>query len=298
LSSTPIIANRLTDFSAAGPSVDSSIKPELTAVGGDIYVATQKLDINGEMYDPSGYILVDGTSFSTPLVAGAAALLKSARPGLTVDQYRSLLIDTGASVVQTGAGATPGVQQSGGGLLDMIAALNSTVTAYPALLSLGNSHKLTITNIGGSADTFTIAAAPRSGGAVPTVAAGTVQLAAGASADVPVSWDTSSLAAGTYEGFLTITSTSSGTKVNVPYWYDSSSGDPAYITILDAISTARRASTQRQAILLRSTDISGQTLLVQPRVTVVSGDGTVRSTRPHAQTTPTVLSARPMSART
>src|SRR5205823_1847324 len=99
LSSTPIVADRLTDFSAAGPSVDLSIKPELTAVGGDIYVATQKLDINGEMYDPSGYILVDGTSFSTPLVAGSAALLKGARPGLTVDQYRSLLIDTGAAVV-------------------------------------------------------------------------------------------------------------------------------------------------------------------------------------------------------
>ncbi len=97
LNAVPQIANRLTDFSAAGPNVDTGIKPDLTAVGADIYVATQTLDANGEMYDPSGYVLVDGTSFSTPLVAGAAALIKTARPGLSVDQYRSLLINSAAA---------------------------------------------------------------------------------------------------------------------------------------------------------------------------------------------------------
>src|SRR6266478_1019915 len=275
LSSVPIAANRLTDFSAAGPSVDGAIKPELTAVGGDIYVATQKLDINGEMYDPSGYILVDGTSFSTPLVAGAAALIKSARPGLTVDQYRSLLIDT-AGPVQTRSGQIPGVQQAGGGLLDASAALNSTVTTYPAALSLGNSHVLTITNIGASTETFNIAATARSGAATPGVASSSVELAAGASVDVPISWDTSSLAAGTYEGFLTITGTSSGARANIPYWYDASSGDPAHITILDGIGSGRRGSVQRQAILMRTTDVSGLNLLVEPQVTVISGGGTVR----------------------
>ncbi len=276
LNAVSIAANRLTDFSAAGPSVDLSIKPEVTAVGGDIYVATQKLDINGEMYDPSGYILVDGTSFSTPLVAGAAALIKSARPGLTVNQYRSLLINTGAAVVQTGDGATSGVQRSGGGLLDVSAALNSTVAAYPALLSLGNSRTLTLSNLGGNADTFTITAAPRSGSAVPTMAS-SVQVAAGGSVDVPLTWNTANLASGTYEGFLTVSSSSTGTKVNVPYWYDASSGEPANITILDAVSSGRRSSVQRQAVLLRTTDVSGQSLLLQPEVTVVSGGGSVRA---------------------
>ncbi len=44
LSSVPILPNRLTDFTAAGPGVDLSIKPDMMAVGGDIYVATQTFD--------------------------------------------------------------------------------------------------------------------------------------------------------------------------------------------------------------------------------------------------------------
>src|SRR5574340_336212 len=139
LSAVPVTANRLMDFSAAGPNVDTGIKPDLTAVGADIYVATQTLDENGDMYDPSGYVMVDGTSFSAPLVAGAAALIKSARPGLTVDQYRSLLINT-AVAVQTRSGDVPGVQQAGAGLLGADAAIRSTVTAYPVSLSFGSGE--------------------------------------------------------------------------------------------------------------------------------------------------------------
>ena len=277
LSAVPIIANRLTDFSAAGPGVDGSIKPEITAVGGDIYVATQTLDPNGEIYDSSGYALVDGTSFSTPLIAGAAALIKSARPGLTVDQYRSLLINT-AAAARTHAGETPGVQQAGAGLLDAAAALHSTVTAYPASLSLANNHTLTIANVGAGPEKFVIAASPRSGDRTPAVAAGTVELAAGAAIDLPVSWELASIAPGTYEGFLTITGTSSGTSVNVPYWYAAASGVPAHLTVLDGITSARRGTVQRQAVLFRVTDVSGLNLTdAQPQATAISGGGVVRA---------------------
>ncbi|MBI3471397.1 MAG: S8 family serine peptidase, partial [Candidatus Solibacter usitatus] len=236
------IPNRLTDFSAAGPNVDAGIKPDLMAVGGDIYVATQTLNPNGDMYDPSGYILVDGTSFSTPLVAGAAALIKSARPGLSAAQYRSLLINS-AAAVQTLSGQTPGVQQAGAGLLDVQAALQSTVTAYPASLSFGagggdarTSRVVTITNAGANTETFVISAVPRSEGPVPTVPAGTIELAAGASLDLPVTWSGSGLAAGAYEGYLTITGTSSGTQARLPYWYAATTFTPANVTVLDAIT--------------------------------------------------------------
>lgn len=67
----------------------------------------------------------------------------SARPGLTVDQYRSLLINTAAGV------------ESKGWPRGWSAALNSTVTAYPTSLSLGAGGRdpllnraLTLTNIG------------------------------------------------------------------------------------------------------------------------------------------------------
>jgi len=85
---------RLADFSAEGPNVDLSIKPDLVAVGENLYMATQKLDPKGEMYSADGYTIQQGTSFSAPIVAGAAALLKAARPGLSAAQYRSLLVNT------------------------------------------------------------------------------------------------------------------------------------------------------------------------------------------------------------
>src|SRR5258708_17905110 len=124
------------------------------------------------MYDSRRYVLVGGTSFSTPLGAGAAALIKSARPGLSVDQYRSLLINS-AAAAQTHAGQIPGIQQAGAGLLDASAARRSTVTANPSSLSLGagsarpqNNRVLTITQPGSCAQTFAIATTPPTANAI------------------------------------------------------------------------------------------------------------------------------------
>ncbi|MDQ6675814.1 MAG: S8 family serine peptidase, partial [Acidobacteriota bacterium] len=110
LSPVSIDPSQTATFSAAGPNVDSSIKPDLVAVGENYYVATQTFDPGGEMYSPSGYIVVSGTSFSAPTTAGAAALLKAARPGLTVAQYRSLLINS-ATPVNAKLGVAATVQQ-------------------------------------------------------------------------------------------------------------------------------------------------------------------------------------------
>lgn len=293
LSAVSIAANRLTNFSAAGPNVDSGIKPDVMAVGSDIYVATQTLDSAGEMYDPSGFVLVDGTSFSTPLVAGAAALLKSARPGLSVDQYRSLLINS-AAAVQTKSGQTLSVQQIGAGILDVTAALHSTITAYPTSLSFGAgtsdaqvSRMLTITNVGASDDTYAIAP-NRNGAAGSSIAAiNPIHLAAGASMDVPIVWNASGLAPGPYEGSLSITAASSGTQTNIPYWYAVASTTPAHITILSSITSARRRSIQTDAILFRITDAAGLPLAgAQPQATAVSGGGTVRSLVSHDDEVP------------
>ena len=57
-----------TSFSSRGPSYDGSAKPDILAPGIDIKVAS----LNG------GYRFSDGTSFSTPIVAGVAAILISA----------------------------------------------------------------------------------------------------------------------------------------------------------------------------------------------------------------------------
>src|SRR4030095_9821982 len=100
------------------------------------------------------YTMTQGTRLSTPLLAGAAALLKAGRPGLTMNQYRSLLINTAAASVGT-------VQQTGAGMLDMSAAMRGTATAFPTALSFqagdGNpnlSRILTITNVGATSAVF------------------------------------------------------------------------------------------------------------------------------------------------
>jgi hypothetical protein len=226
------------------------------------------------MYSSTGFVLVDGTSFSTPLVAGAAALLRGARPGLSVDQYRSLLINSAAALPQAA-----GVDQSGAGVLDALAALQSTVTSYPTSLSFGAggpdpgmTRNLTLTNLGASNETFSMAAS----GTLLTPDG--VELVSGASMDVPITLNAAGLAPGPYQGFITVTAASSGASIRIPYWYAVRSTGPARITILDLLSSARRSSTQSDAIMFRVTDASGLPITDrQPDVTSVSGGGSVRS---------------------
>jgi len=271
---------RRAGFSSAGPNVDLGLKPELMAIGSSVYTATQTLDQRGDMYSADGFIQVNGTSFSAPLVAGAAALLKSARPGLTVDQYRSLLINT------AGTADDVTVQQSGAGILDMTAALQSSVTAFPAVLGLGAGgadpdlrRTVTITNVGTAPETYFLTAASTTPGApaAPALSANTVELGPGGSAEVAVQFQGASLPAGAYEGFLLIQSTSTGATARVPYWYAVRSDRAAAITILNSVSQGRRGSSQRDAFLFRVTDAAGVPLNnVAPDVTVVSGGGSVR----------------------
>ena len=277
LTAVPVNPSRLTTFTGAGPNVDASVKPDLVAVGQDMYVATQKFDPNGDMYDPSGFIAVDGTSFASPMVAGAAALLKSARPGLTVDQYRSLLINN-ADSIGAADGSAAGVQQAGGGSLDAAAALRSTATAYPTSLAFGTdntatiSRSLTISNSGTVSDLFTIAVVPSQNDSAPTVDNNTISLDPGASANIALQWNPSGLGAGGHEGYITLSSASTGLVSRVPYWLGVPSGTPVRITILDSITSARRASLQQDAILFRMTDSAGLPVTgVAPQVAVTGG---------------------------
>jgi hypothetical protein len=284
LSSTPVPANRLTDFTGAGPNVDLGIKPDLVAVGQNIYTATQTYDPKGDLYNTSGYELVDGTSFSAPLVAGAAALLKAARPGLTVDQYRSLLINS-AAAVQNHTGQAAPVQQGGAGLMDVNAAMLSTITAYPVSLSFGagdgnpqTTRWLTIGNLGTADDTYTVSFSAASGTVTPSSPSQNVTVAAGSTTDLPISFNSSGLTPGSYEGAVTITANSTGKQINVPYWYGATSLNPAKVVVLDSISSGRQGSVQIDAVEFRVVDAAGVPITaILPQVSVVSGGGSVRA---------------------
>lgn len=277
----PVAGNLLASFTGSGPNVDFGIKPDLVAVGTYVYMATQTLDKAGDMYDASGYVLADGTSFATPIVAGAAALIKAARPGLTMEQYRSLLIDSAFPL--SGKDGTPlRMQQSGAGMLDVAAALRSTVTASPASFSFGagggtqqSSRVLTLTNVGTSNETFAITPVSRAGGLTPELSRNNVQLAAGESTSVGVSWNANGLTAGAYEGFLTVTAASTGNQVNVPYWYAVPSSVAARIKIFEPPTSGRRGGLLRRALQFKVTDASGVAITnASVKLSAVSGGGT------------------------
>lgn len=280
-------ADRLADFSSNGPSVDGAIKPELVAVGTDFYTATEKFDKKGELYSATGYVSEQGTSFSAPLVAGAAALLKSAHPGLSTAQYRSLLINTAAPISGSrvrGKRVAATLQQAGVGLLDVSAALRATTASVPAALSFGVggpdlhvSRHLTISNVGTQADTFSVLVVSRDAGPAPAVSTNAVQLAPGASTDVVVSFSGTAMNAGDYQGVVKIQGTRTGSPTKVPYWYGIALNTPSHVTILDTRLKLKAGESYDNAIVFRVTDSSGIALpKLKPKVTVVSGGGTVQ----------------------
>jgi len=67
------------------------MKPDIVAVGEEIVTAAQDSFPSGQSWDPSGFIDSAGTKFFDSADGRRAAVLKAARPGLTVAQYRSLL---------------------------------------------------------------------------------------------------------------------------------------------------------------------------------------------------------------
>jgi subtilisin family serine protease len=269
----PSPAGRLTSFSSIGPNVDLRIKPEITAVGANFYMATQSFDDRGDMFSPDGFITAQGTSFAAPLVAGAAALLKSARPGLTVEQYRSLLINTargGGSIMSFGAGQ-----------MNLDAAVRSTLTAFPATLNFGAGgsdpgvkQSLRLTNLAAEPQMISISVERTQDSAEPALRTQSVVLPPGGSTDVPLQWSGVGLRSGAHEGFVIVRGSTSATALRVPYWYDVTSDQASAMPIISRTSSGRRGANVRNALLFRVVDSAGVPIKgVTPDVTVLSGNG-------------------------
>lgn len=78
-------------FSSDGPSFDGRVKPEVLARGVDV--------VTVHSTDETGLAALNGTSLSTPLVAGAAACILGARPDLTVQTLRAAMFATATDSV-------------------------------------------------------------------------------------------------------------------------------------------------------------------------------------------------------
>ena len=105
----------LATFSGTGPTADGRMKPEVVAQGIAIYWT--------EGSTTTGYTYAQGTSCSTPLVAGAAALVLSTHPELTPMQVREALTQT-AVHIHTGTSQTATYPNNyyGYGFVDALAA--------------------------------------------------------------------------------------------------------------------------------------------------------------------------------
>ncbi|MGW1818230.1 S8 family serine peptidase [Streptomyces sp. NPDC002125] len=109
-------------FSSPGPVIGShTLKPEIAAPG----VAISAAAAGGRgVY---AYRTMSGTSMATPHVAGAAAIVRQRHPDWTAQQIKAALVSSARSDI-------PGdVRETGGGRLDLKAAIDTTVVGVPAV---------------------------------------------------------------------------------------------------------------------------------------------------------------------
>ncbi|WP_460792327.1 S8 family serine peptidase [Nocardioides maradonensis] len=117
----------VTGFSSRGIGDAGNVKPDVTAVGESVYSVGSGTGSDGANDS--------GTSMATPMVAGAAALVRSAHPDWSPEQVKADLMNTAGQDLYTGTGHTGdkyGPQRVGSGRLDVKAALDNGVLAYNA----------------------------------------------------------------------------------------------------------------------------------------------------------------------
>ena len=101
----PNVADALAAFSSRGPaSTYNILKPDITAPGVDVLATVAGTTLTGSE-DAVG--LLSGTSMASPHQAGAAALIRQARPGWTAPEIKSALAMTADQTVLLEDTVTP-----------------------------------------------------------------------------------------------------------------------------------------------------------------------------------------------
>lgn len=226
------VGGLISSFSAYGMSPDLQLKPDIGAPGGAIY-STYPLE-------SGGYATLNGTSMSSPHVAGAAALLLQAAPSTPSQAVGRILQNTATPKPWSGnpgLGLLDIVHRQGAGMLRIDDAVTTATRVEPGKLSLGESttgpaaRELTLTNTGSSPVTYAlssvnaVATGPstftptfNTAGAGVVFGTGSVTLLPGATATVGVTiTPPAASAGGQYGGYLVMTPDDGSATLRVPF---------------------------------------------------------------------------------
>lgn len=208
--------------SSRGPTPDLAIKPDVTAPGTNI-VAAVPFEVS-----PTGYASLNGTSMSSPHVAGAVAILRQAYPNWTPQQIKLALMNTARNLSDP-AGASYRPIDQGAGFIDIGRALAPAVAIHPGSISFGQllaqtgytqTRTLTLT---GAAGSYAVSARLLKNWAGVGVATSTpnVTLNGGsATVQVTASISAAQAAAGEYEGYVTFTNVANANDTyRVPFLF-------------------------------------------------------------------------------
>ncbi|MEV4683490.1 S8 family peptidase [Streptomyces kurssanovii] len=212
-------------FSSRGPAIVShTLKPEIAAPG----VAVSAAAAGGR--GPYAYRSMSGTSMATPHVAGAAAVVKQRHPDWSAQQIKAALVSSAKSSV-------PGdVRETGGGRLDVKAAVDTTVTGAPAVQGgtfnwpQDDSDRTTVripyTNSGDKPVRLDLAVRNVTGNdgspvrtGIARLGARSVTVPAGATVEVPLTLDPSARIGRAQYGDITgrVVATGDGAAVSTPF---------------------------------------------------------------------------------
>ncbi len=222
------IPDRLAPFTSRGPRFnDASIKPDVTAPGVSILSAL--------VGSGTGATSVSGTSFSSPHVAGAAAILRQLHPDWSVEEIKALLMNTATDAKpMTTTPYSVSLMGAGRVRVDVAATTESLVVPGSASFGVAESStsgtmqydvNLELRNKGDASKSFDLTSAFRVpgdvGGAITLVHPASLSVDAGGSTDfalsLRVNYDTLGGVLFEKDGFLTLTESGGGDVLRVPF---------------------------------------------------------------------------------
>ncbi len=125
--------DKIATFSAAGPTVEGFVKPEVIAPGGHLSglmsFDSQIVMEHPEFHDGGRYFEMSGTSQAAAVVSGVVALMLTNDPTLTPDEVKCRLMDSAHNAIKPDGTLAYSVFQQGAGIVNVNDALLSSASS-------------------------------------------------------------------------------------------------------------------------------------------------------------------------